>query len=156
LAAFSRVPMDLYADGRRIGSTDDGQLLLPPGVHNIDFVSDRFNFRSTVTLTIRSGQVTPHTLMLPTGMLRVTTSAGAEVWIEGERVGVARMNAIPVSIGTHEVVVKDPAGGERHQAVEVRFGETSELTMLPSVNANSATGPPPIPHLAPLSQYKPK
>src|SRR5262249_34833055 len=124
LAAFSRIPMDLYADGRRIGSTEDGQLLLPAGTHRIEFVSERFHYRSTVGLTIRPGQVTPHTLALPSGRLRVTTTPGSEVWIEGERVGVAPIDAIAVPIGTHEIVVKDAAGGERHQAVEVKYGET--------------------------------
>ena len=33
LTAFSRIPMDVYADGKRIGSTEDGQLLIASGTH---------------------------------------------------------------------------------------------------------------------------
>jgi hypothetical protein len=147
LLAFSRIPMDLFADGRRIGTTEDGQLLLSAGSHKIEFVSQRFNFRSTVTLTIRPGQVTAHTLALPSGRVRVTTSPGAEVWIEGERAGVAPLDAMPVTIGTREVVVKDAAFGERRQSVEVKNGETTELTIMPG-----SRGPATAPRLAPLSQ----
>jgi hypothetical protein len=146
LLAFSRIPMDLYSDGRRIGTTEDGQLLVNAGRHKIEFVSQRFNFRSTVTLTIRPGQVTAHTLALPSGRVRVTTTPGAEVWIEGERAGVAPLDAMPVTIGTREVVVKD-AAFERRQSVEVKNGETTELTMMPGSGA-----PATAPRLAPLSQ----
>jgi hypothetical protein len=72
------------------------------------------------------------------------------VWIEGERVGVAPMDAIPVQIGTREVVVKDAALGERTESVEVKYGETVELTIMPA-NAGQAVPA----RLAPLSQYQP-
>ena len=55
------------------------------------------------------------------------------MWIEGERVGVAPVEATAVTIGTREVVVKDAAFGERRQSVEVKNGETTELTMMPAV-----------------------
>ena len=150
LAAFSRIPMDLYADGHRIGTTEDGQLLLKSGSHKIQFVSERFNYRSTVTLTIRPGEITAHTLVLPSGRVRVTTTPGAEVWIEGERVGVAPLDAVAVQIGTREVIVKDAAFGEKRASVEVKNGRTAELTMIPG-----AAVPASAPRLAPLSQYQP-
>jgi hypothetical protein len=31
LTVFSRIPLDIYFDGKRIGTTEDGQLLVPPG-----------------------------------------------------------------------------------------------------------------------------
>jgi hypothetical protein len=145
--------MDLYADGKRIGTTEDGQILLPPGAHRIEFVSTRFAYRSSTNVTIRPGQVTPYTIALPTGLVRVTTVPGAEVWVEGQRVGVAPLDAFPVPIGTREVVVKD-ARGERRQAVEVKFGETYELTLLPDGIVN--TSAPGAPQLAPLNSYQPK
>jgi hypothetical protein len=73
--------------------------------------------------------------------------AGAEVWIEGERVGVAPVEATAVTIGTREVVVKDAAFGERKQSVEVKNGETTELTVMLRPGAPAAA-----PRLAPLSQ----
>jgi hypothetical protein len=82
----------------------------------------------------------------------VTTTPGTEVWIDGERAGVAPMDAIAVPIGTRDVVVKDPAFGERRESVEVKFGETAALTMMP---AGAAAEPAVSPRLAPLSQYHP-
>jgi len=152
IIAFSRVPMDLYADGKRIGTTEDGQILLPAGAHQIEFVSTRFAYKSSASVTIHSGQVTPYTITLPTGLVHVTTAPGAEVWVEGQRVGAAPLEAFPVPIGTREVVVKD-AKGERRQSIEVKFGETADLTLMPDAGVNA--GAPAPPRLAPLNQYQP-
>jgi hypothetical protein len=47
LTAFSRIPMEVYADGKRIGTTEDGQLLIASGTHQIEFVSQRFHYRQS-------------------------------------------------------------------------------------------------------------
>lgn len=150
ITAFSRIPMDVYADGKRIGSTEDGQLLLASGAHQVEFVSERFHYRAIAGLTIAPGHVLAYTVPLPSAELRVNTTPGAEVWIEGERVGVAPLEPMQVPIGTREVIVRDSTGGEKRQAVEVKFGETVEVSLTPE----PATGdtPPAAPRLAPLSR----
>jgi hypothetical protein len=147
--------MEVYADGTRIGTTEDGQLLLKSGTHRLEFVSQRFRYRSSTTLTIRAGHVHPYTVALPSASVHVTTTPGAEVWIEGERAGMAPLAAVQVPIGTREIVVKDPNGGEVRRAVEVKYGDTTEVALaLPQ--SGSGNGSAPAPHLAPLSQYQPK
>ena len=94
LTAFSRIPMEVYADGKRLGSSEDGQLLIASGTHQIEFVSERFRYRAIASLTIPPGHVLPYTVALPSAEVYVTTTPGAEVWIEGERVGVAPLDAI--------------------------------------------------------------
>jgi hypothetical protein len=57
LAVFSRVPLDLYVAGRRIGSTnDDGQIVLPAGRYKVELVSKEFNYQGEVVLDIRGGR----------------------------------------------------------------------------------------------------
>jgi hypothetical protein len=129
LAVFSRVSLDLYVAGRRIGTTDDGQILVPAGRYRVELVSTRLNYRGEVTLEIRPAAVTAHTVSLPDGQLQVNTETGAEVWIEGERAGVAPLGIVPVSIGTREIVVRHPDLGERREFVEVRFGEVTEVSV---------------------------
>jgi hypothetical protein len=121
--------MDLYVSGRRIGTTDDGQILLPPGRYRVGLVSTRLNYRGEVTLEIRSAAVTSHTVSLPDGRLQVNTETGAEVWLEGERAGVAPLGVVPVPIGTLEIVVRHPDLGERREFVEVRYGEVTEVSI---------------------------
>ena len=146
VTVFSRIPMQVYVDGKRIGASDDGQLLLTSGTHRLELVNDHFRFRSSTTLTIRPGHVHPYNVVLPTAQVRVATTPGAEVWVEGERVGVAPLDPIQVPIGTREIVVKD-ATGEKRQAVEVKYGDTLDVSLLPQSTGGETSASP---HLAPL------
>jgi hypothetical protein len=149
VTVYSRLPMQVYADGKRIGTSDDGQLMLPSGTHRLEFANTRFRYRSEpALLKILPGHVHPYNVVLPTVEVHVTTTPGAEVWVEGQRVGIAPLAPIQVPIGTREFVVKD-ATGEMHQAVEVKYGDALELTLLPQ---NAANATPSQPRLAPLSR----
>jgi hypothetical protein len=148
LAVFSRVPLDLYVSGRRIGRTgDDSQIVLAPGTYRIELVSKEFNYRGEIVLRVRSGQTTSHTVSLPNGLLQVHTDPGAEIWIEGQRAGISPLGPLPVPIGTRDVVVRRPDGGERRQAVEVRYNETAQLS-ISLETAHPAGNPFPLPPLA--------
>ena len=147
VTVYSRLPMQVYADGKRIGTSDDGQLMLPSGMHRLEFANERFRYRSEPTaLKILPGHVHPYNVVLPTVDVHVTTTPGAEVWVEGQRVGVAPLAPIQVAIGTREFVVKD-GSAEKRQAVEVKYGDSLELTLVPQNAANTA---PSQPRLAPL------
>jgi hypothetical protein len=129
LTVFSRIQLDIYLADQRIGTTEDGQLLVAPGRHTFTLVNERFNYRTTVVLDVKPGAATPHTVSLPTGSLRVTTTPGAEVWIDGARVGAAPLGELAVQIGSRDVLVKSPELGERRQVVEVRYGQPTEVTL---------------------------
>ena len=49
----------------------------------------------------------------------VTANEAAEVWLDGSRIGDAPVNEMPVPLGTHEIIVKRAAGGERKMTVTV-------------------------------------
>jgi len=150
VTVFSRIPTQVYVDGKRVGSSSDGQILLPSGAHRIELVNEHFHYRSATTLTIRPGHVHPYNVVLPTAQVQVTTTPGAEVWVEGQRAGVAPLEPIQVPIGTREFVVKD-AAGEKRQAVEVKYGDALELSLVPEQDPSPAAG---IPQLAPLSRSR--
>jgi hypothetical protein len=150
LTTFSRIPMEVYSDGKRIGTTEDGQLLIASGTHQIEFVSERFHYRAIASLTVPAGHVLPYTVALPTAEVHVTTTPGAEVWIEGERIGVAPLEAIHVPIGTREIVVRDLAGAEKRQVVEVKLGEAVEVSLTPEMVTSDPS--PATPRLAPLTR----
>jgi PEGA domain len=150
LTTFSRIPMEVYSDGKRIGTTEDGQLLIASGAHQIEFVSERFHYRAIASLTIPPGHVLPYTVALPSAEVQVSTTPGAEVWIEGQRIGVAPLEPIHVPIGTREIVVRDSAGAEKRQVVEVKLGETVEVSLTPQTVTSDSS--PATPRLAPLSR----
>ena len=129
LAVFSRIPLQIQVDGRVIGSTDDGQLMLPAGRHRVTLISEHYQFRQTETLHVRSGFVTSHTVRLPTATVHVLSAQGAEIWVEGERVGEAPARGLAVTIGTREIMARHPELGERREIVEVRAGDETEVTL---------------------------
>jgi hypothetical protein len=153
IATFARIPMDVYADGKRIGTTEDGQLLLNSGTHRIEFVSERYRYRSTINMTVRPGRVAPYTVPIPAADVHVTTTPGSEVWVEGKRAGIAPLDAIQVPIGMREIVVKDSSGTEKRKWVEVKYGETVEVSLAPEADAAKVS--PSTPRLAPLSRAYP-
>jgi hypothetical protein len=130
LVVFSRVPLELYISNRRIGTTDD-QIILPPGRYGVSVVSTRLNYRGELTLVVRPGAVTAHTVSLPDGRVQVNTAPGAEIWVEGTRAGEAPLGPLPVSIGTREILVRHPSLGERREYVEIRYGEVAEVNVTP-------------------------
>jgi hypothetical protein len=150
VAAAPDVTRTALTVAKRIGTTEDGQLLITSGTHQIEFVSERFHYRAVASLTIPAGHVLPYTVALPSAEVHITTIAGAEVWIEGERIGVAPLEPIYVAIGTREIVVRDSAGAEKRQVVEVKLGETVELSLTPETVTSDSS--PAIPRLAPLSR----
>jgi hypothetical protein len=148
LTIYSRIPLEISSGGRSLGTTEDGQLVMTAGSHEVVLVNDRFRFRTVVQIGVEPGKNTAYTVALPSGSVQVDTTPGAEVWVEGERVGVAPLAEIAVPIGTREVTVRHPELGERSQSVEVAVGQTAHVSVL-----LARTDAPPVaaPRLAPLS-----
>lgn len=168
LTVFSRIPLDIVFDGKRIGTTEDGQLFVPAGSHRVELVSRRYGYRGELTLSLAGGQMLTHTVSLPSGVLRVRGTAGTEVWVEGEHIGALPIADVSVPIGTREVVFRHPQFGERRQTIEVSATGPAEVTAsfgaapvaepapvpAPEPAAPAASKPAP-PRLAPLSAPRP-
>ena len=153
---FSRVPLDLFVGGRRIGSTnDDGHIVLASGRYTVALVNAEFNYRDAIVLDIRAGEVTSHTVTLPTGLLQVETEPGSEVWIEGELAGVSPLGPIAVPIGTRDVLVKHPDHGERRSAVGVRYNEVTALRLNLGETARPSQDAYPLPPQARVGPLNP-
>ena len=152
LAVHSRIPLDVMMNGKRIGASGDGQLLLPPGRHKLTLANAQYNYRDSITVDIDSGRVRDHNVRLPLGRVNVNAPAGSEVWIEGERVGEAPIQEARVPIGTREVIVRHPSFGERREFVEVM----ADRAVMVQPNTNPGAGPSGTPKLLPLSRPKVK
>jgi hypothetical protein len=146
VAVFSRIPLEIFDGERRIGTTDEGQIMLPPGSYKLSLVNQRFGYRGQAAVDIRPGQVTAYTAPLPTGHVHLETAPGADVWVEGERVGTTPVGELAIPIGTREIVVRHAELGEGRATVEVKSDQPSEVTI-----ALARRAAPSMPRLAPLS-----
>jgi hypothetical protein len=131
LALFSPIPLDVSLNGKPASPTEDGRFMLAPGTYQIHMANNRYKFARNESLTIRPGEVTAHTVSLPTGTLRITVPDGTVVSVDGQSIGKSPFSELlPLVVGTHEIRAVHPERGERRTAVDVRFQETTEA-MLP-------------------------
>jgi hypothetical protein len=147
IAITSKFPVEIYEGSRKVGLSSEGHISMTPGRHKVTLVNGRFNYRAEVELAVKAGEVTTHTIEVPMGVLIVNTTPGAEIFVDGERVGSAPLPPIPAALGSREVVVRHVDYGERRESIDVVPGKPVEL----SVIFENTKGPRPQPRLAPLS-----
>jgi hypothetical protein len=130
LAIFAPIKLDISLNGVATAPTDDGRFMIAPGTYKVNMVSSRFNFHHTETLVVKPGEVTAHTVSLPTGLLKITVPDGTEVTVDGHAIGKAPFSEVlPLVVGTHEVMATNPELGARRTTVDVKFEETTETTL---------------------------
>lgn len=119
------VEVNLLLNGReKIGSSMDGQILLPPGTHRLRAVNDALGIRQWLTVSVEPGAVERVTLAVPPGTL--TLQEEGEVSIDGAPAGTTP-GSINIPPGTHEIVVRLADGTERRQTLTVRAGQRVEF-----------------------------
>jgi hypothetical protein len=129
LAIFSPIPINVVVDGQPVSLSEEGRVMVPPGKHVIALISDRFNYRSSETVQVMPGETTAHTVILPTGSVRVTAPSGVQVRIDGQAADGIPSEGLAVPIGSHEISGVHPDLGERRVTVDVRQGALTEVTL---------------------------
>ncbi len=129
LTVFSRVPVEVHVGGRRVGASGDEQITMSPGRHKVTFVNKQFNVRETRTIDIQAGSIASHSVKLPTGILTVDAPDGAEVLVDGDRIGSAPIRGASIAIGTRDVLVRHRSFGDLRKVIDVRHGEHVKVTL---------------------------
>lgn len=108
-------PFDItITEGSKLLRVDDrDQVMLAAGPHDIRFENRAFGFTETRHIEVQPGVTTPLSLAAPYTTLTLTTSAPAELLIDGVNVGKTPLIDYPVQIGTRDVQVKSAAGDRR-------------------------------------------
>ena len=122
-------PLQIFEEGRLVGTTNIGRLLLPPGVHVLDFVSDELGFRAQRTVTVRPGAATAVRLELPTVTLSINAQPWAEVFMDGERVGETPIGTLSRPVGRHEILLRHPELGERRRTVTLTTNGPNRISV---------------------------
>lgn len=119
VAVFAPVVMDISENGRSIGTTDQGRIMLPPGRHQLTFTNRELGYKASQTVTIEAGEERSVNLQA-TGELNLNALPWAEVWLDGQKVGDTPIAGLAVPLGTHEVLFKHPELGQRTITAIVR------------------------------------
>ena len=129
IAVFSRIKLDIAIDGRQVGTTEDGHLLVPPGRHDAVLANRRLGFRERHTFDVEPGEVTAHTVVLPSTSVRFVGIAGTEIHVDGESIGVLPLASVELPIGTRELVKRFPDGTEARERIELGIGAPTTIAV---------------------------
>jgi PEGA domain len=119
--------MQVFEDGRLIGTTKTERVMLPTGSHQFELVNEALEFRTTASVQIGAGKTAHVSIAVPSGSLSVNALPWADVEIDGRQVGTTPLANISVPIGSHEIVWKHPQRGERRRTIAVTAGSPARV-----------------------------
>jgi hypothetical protein len=125
----SPVTMELRENGRQIGTTDTDKIMMAAGRHDIEIVNDTLGYRAVRSVLVPPGRVSSISLEMPQGTININASPWAEVFIDNRRVGETPIGNLPVAIGPHEVLFRNPQFGDKRQAVSVTLNAPVRLSV---------------------------
>jgi PEGA domain-containing protein len=129
ISVSAPVEMQLYEQGKLLGSTSVDRLMLSAGKHDIEIVSEPLGYRVTRSVQVSPGRVSPMALTLPTSVVSLNAIPWANVLIDGQSVGETPIGNLSVPIGPHEFVFRNPQLGEQHRAITVTLREPVRLSV---------------------------
>jgi PEGA domain-containing protein len=119
VAVYAPFEVAISENGRVLRADERNQFLLPPGTHQIRLTNKSLAYDSVQQVEVKPGETIALRLTPNPSTLTVTASEAAEVWLDGARVGDTPLSALPVPLGTHDLVVKRVTGGERRFPITI-------------------------------------
>ena len=112
-------PFELsVTEGARTLRVDDrGEIMLPAGPHELRFANRALGFQEIRRVDLQPGARATISIKPARSSMTITASEPSEVWIDGTRLGETPLTGAPVDLGTHELLVKRAAGGERRLTI---------------------------------------
>ena len=119
MSVSAPIELQIYEQGRLLGSNSIDRIMLAAGTHEIEIANEPLGFRTTRTIQVTPGKVSPVTVALPKGLVSLNAVPWATVSIDGEVVGETPIGNLSVAIGPHEVVFTNPEFGEQRRTINV-------------------------------------
>jgi hypothetical protein len=111
--------LDVYEGLRRMGTSEDRRILLPPGTHVLDLIADPLGYRERRVVTVAGGRGVTIVPELPRVPVFINAVPWADVLIDGIPVGQTPLGTIRQPIGTHQIEFRHPELGTRRQTLVV-------------------------------------
>ncbi|HSL24064.1 MAG TPA: PEGA domain-containing protein [Vicinamibacterales bacterium] len=111
--------MQIFEEGRLVGSTETQSIMVPAGRHVFEIVNHTLGYRVNRVVQVQPGRTAIVGIELPNGIVNLNATPWAEVWIDDRRVGETPIGNLSLPIGPHEIVFRHPQFGEKRQAISV-------------------------------------
>jgi hypothetical protein len=119
VTVYAPFDLTITENGRVLRADERHQVMLPSGLHELRFTNRALAYEAVRSVEVKPGEATNLQLTPEPSLLTVTATDAAEVWLDGARLGDTPLNGAPVPLGSHEIVVKRVAGGERRFSVTI-------------------------------------
>ena len=121
--------VQIFEGGRLVGSSQSERLMVSAGRHDIEVVSQTLGYRSSRTVQVSPGKVTAIKIDFPKGTIALNAIPWAEVWVDGAKIGETPIGNFELTIGSHEVVFRNPDLGEQRHAVTIAADKPGRLSV---------------------------
>jgi hypothetical protein len=128
VAIFAPIILEVSQEGRPLGNTEQGRLMLPPGRHTLTLTNRDFGYSASHAVEIEAGEVRSLNIQ-PTGTVNLNAVPWAEVWIDGKKAGETPLANLQLPLGNREIIFKHPEHGERRMPIAIRAGTPAAVTV---------------------------
>ncbi len=125
----SPFPVQVREGGRVVGTSEIERIILSPGGHELEFVSEPFQFRQSTKVVVQAGREAPVSLTIPRVAMNINALPWAEVFVDGTRIGDTPLANVQQTIGDHEIVFRHPQLGEKRQVARVTLKEPLRISV---------------------------
>jgi hypothetical protein len=115
--------------GRVVGTSEIDRILLPPGNHELEFVSDVFGFRQSSKVNVAAGRGDVVSPTIPRVSMNINALPWAEVFVDGTHIGDTPLANVMQPIGDHELVFRHPQLGEKRQTARLTLGKSLRVSV---------------------------
>jgi PEGA domain len=129
LSVSAPADVQIFENKRLVGSSQTDRLMVTAGRHELEIVNDALGYRAVRTVQVPAGKVTPVKIEFPKGTIALNALPWAEVWVDGEKVGETPIGNLQVTIGTHDIVFRNPDLGELRQKATVTLTAPARLSV---------------------------
>jgi hypothetical protein len=129
IAVTAPADVQVFENKRLIGTSQSDRLMVSAGRHDLEIVNETLGYRTTRTLQVSPGKVTPIKIDFPKGTIALNAVPWAEVWVDGEKVGETPIGNLSLTLGAHEIVFRHPELGEQRHAATVTLNSPARLSV---------------------------
>jgi hypothetical protein len=128
VAIASPIVLQVAENGRLLGTTEQGRVMLAPGRHVITVSNRDLEYTSVHVVEIEPGEDRRLTIE-PRAAVSLNALPWAEVWIDGARAGETPLANLQVPLGTREIVFKHPQYGERRMTTTIKATSPASISV---------------------------
>ena len=126
-AISAPIVLDVSENGRGLGTTEN-HVMLTPGHHELHLTNKELQYSTTTTVDVEPGEV-KQVKLDPKGAANINAQPWAEVWIDGAKVGETPLANLPLTLGSREIVFRNPQFGERKVMATITAGAAVNISV---------------------------